>query len=705
MDGENSGGLTAATAASYARHTAQRLWSCRLCKSVTFSVFVLILLIESIILVPSAYNFRASALTLLEQHAMTLVHSALLVNSDPARTGDLDLLLGKIVDDRRLLGLAILDRNGTPLARSGDADFRDFAFGGVLQGQEDAISAVARGGARYDLAWSGKIGSTPVIFLARMDASHVRTELIGFVLRIAGLVALIVAVVTTGTMIVLYRSVLGPILLLRRSMLHAAAEPDRADVFQVVERPRDELGEVFQTHNEMLARVAESKRADRLRAEEQARFLGRHDTLTGLPNRAFFLEHLRQALPAARGAGDSVVVLVLNLAGFRNVNDGFGQQAGDRVLLQVARRLSQDVSTGDFVARIGGDEFGIARIGEISPDQAAEHAEQILARISRPFASDSAEIRLRGRIGIAYSAAEHGPETVLRDAELALSRIRRDPAAHYQFFSPQMAEAARRRQEIERELRHAMEQRVFRLFYQPKISLLGDDGGSEVTACEALLRWQHAAWGWVPPLEFIPVAEATGLIGPIGAWAIEEACRQVRRWMDAGLVAPRVAVNLSAHQFHDPDLPNTVSAALAASRVDPALLELEITETVAMGDVDKTAGALSTLRQLGVQLSIDDFGTGYSSLSYLRKFEIDSIKIDKSFVDDIGRSSNADAICDAIIRLGHSLGKRVVAEGVETEAQSEFLRRRRCEEAQGYLFGRPAPAAELASRLAPRRPG
>jgi diguanylate cyclase (GGDEF)-like protein len=703
MNGDLSG-RSAATATVYVRELAQRLWHCRLCKSVTFSVFVLILAVESVILVPSAHNFRENALRLLEQHAITLVRSALLVTTGQPRADELRELLQKLIDDRKLLGLRILAGDGATLAYAGDADFADWAFGDLVQDSEGKIRRVTHDGTRLDLAWNSAVGATPVIVLGRMDSSNVQTDLTAFVLRIAGLVALIVGVVTTGTMFVLYRSVLGPILRLRRSMLRAAEEPDRAEVFQVVERPRDELGDVFQTHNEMLVRVAESKRADRLRAEEQARFLGRHDTLTGLPNRTFFLEHLRQALPAAYASGNSVVVLVLNLSGFRNVNDGFGQHIGDEVLVQIARRLSQGIGSGDFLARIGGDEFGIARVGAVSPDQAAALTENILAHVTHPLHVQDADIRLQGRIGIAYGAAEQrDPNSVLHDAELALSRIRRDPVTRYQFFSPEMGEAARRWQEMEHALRQALEQRAFQLFYQPKVSLAGNGGAAHVNACEALLRWQHPAWGWVPPLKFIPIAEATGLIGPIGAWVIEEACRQIRRWLDAGLIAPRIAVNLSAHQFHDPALPDTVSAAIASSRVDAALLELEITESVAMRNVEKTAVALSKLRRLGVQLSIDDFGTGYSSLSYLRRFEVDSIKIDKSFVDDIGRDSSADAICEAIIRLGHSLGKRVVAEGVETEIQSAFLHQRQCEEAQGNWFGRPMPPPEFASRLA-RRP-
>lgn len=687
-----------------ARLLARRLWDCRLCRSVAFSVFLLILAIESVILIPSAYNFRSNALQLLEQRAMTVMQSVAPAGEVLARPREVEQLLRRAQRDNPILALSIRRSDGAILGTIGDADFSDFAIDEVLRGRRDKAGRLTLGGTCYDIAWSAVVGGERLVFLARMDSSRVNTELIAFVLRIAGLVALIVAVVTTGTMVVLYRSVLSPILKLRRSMLDATANPDHADDYQIHERPRDELGEVFQAHDEMLTRVAESKRADRLRAEEHAHFLSRHDTLTGLPNRDFFLEHLRQTQSAACQREENVQVLVLNLDDFSAINDALGQHVGDRVLVEVARKLSQGISAGQFVARLGGDVFGIANTGPGSPAQAAEHAERILAELGRPLVIESNEIRLRGRIGIACpSSGCTDAETVLHDAEVVLGRIRRDAPSRYQFFSPEMTQEAQRRQEVERGLLQALERGELQLFYQPKVKLDAGAAEQQTSACEALIRWQHPNRGWVSPGEFIPIAETSGQIIAIGEWVLREACTQIRRWLDAGLTPPRVAVNLSAQQFRDPMLPELVRGAIAAAGIDADLLELEITETAAMEDVTLTAAVLSMLRRLGVHLSIDDFGTGYSSLSYLRQLEIDTIKIDKSFVDDIGRDPNADAICDAIIRLGHSLGKRVIAEGVETAGQAEFLRLRRCEEAQGYLFAKPMPAEQFELMLQGKR--
>lgn len=678
------------------------LKNCRLCKSITFLVFLLILAIESLILIPSAYNFRQNALLMLEQKVTATVRFALLADT-PDTPHYVQQRLLKLESDPSILGLAVLRPDGAMLAHTGSTEFSDFVIDDVLRGNRDAVRRSTEWSTRYDIAWSEQAHGERLIFLANVDSSGVNAQLLAFVLRIAGLVAIIVAVVTAGTMLVLYRSILRPVLRLRRSMLGAADHPDRADEYRIAERPRDELGEVFAAHNEMLGRMAESKRADRLRAADQARFLARHDTLTGLPNRKFFLEHLQQTLLAACRNRDCVIVLVLNLSGFRLINDGFGQAAGDQVLIEIARRVAAQTGQRQFAARLGGDEFGIVRVGDIKPAAAAAHAEELLCGISRPVEVTGSEARLQGRIGIAYSGSDcPDAETVLHNAELALSRIRHDPQVRYQFFAPSMDGEARRRQEIEKDMRLALQEKRFRLFYQPKITLGATTPDHRLTACEALIRWPHPQWGYVPPAQFIPIAETTGLINSIGAWVLKEACGQIRRWLDAGLEPPRVAVNLSAQQFRDPKLPDLVRSAIAESGIEPGLLELEITESAAMDNVEQTVSILTGLRNLGLHLSIDDFGTGYSSLSYLRRFEVDSIKIDKSFVDDIGRDSNADAICNAIVGLGHSLGKRIVAEGVETEEQLAFLQTIGCEEIQGYLFGRPEPAMEFARRLARR---
>lgn len=683
-------------------HFLQRLRDCRLCWTLTRYVFLLILIVESVILLPSVYNFRNNALQALEQRAVFAVQ-AVLPQAQKIRDlrrleQDLQVLRGR----HGIAGLSVRLPDGVALAPFGETPFDGLL---IEEGHRSGGPVFRRnvpGGLRHDIAWTESVGNQPVTFLARLDSSQIGTEVMAFVLRVAGLVAIIVLVVTLGTMLLVNHIVLSPILRLRQSMLAASDDPDNADNYMIHETARDELADVFAAHNEMLQNVAKSKLLDRSHAEEQARFLAKHDPLTGLPNREYFLERLHQALARSVETGALIHGLVLNLAGFRSINDALGQHIGDRVLLGIANRLGELLGPGRFVARLGGDEFGILDTASSAPVQAAQLAERILACVEQPLAIGEHGIRLRGRIGIAcVTGADMRGKSVLHDAQVALNLLRKeaDISVKYRFFSPDMMHEVRRRQETERELREALDHGQLHLFFQPKFSLVRDDADAVFSSCEALIRWKHPVRGWIMPGEFIRVAEDCGLIVQIGEWALRGACAQIRRWRESGYVAPRVAVNISAQQFQDATLPEVISGFIAEAGIDPGALSLEITETAAMADAQLSVSVLASLRRIGVRLAIDDFGTGYSSLSYLRQFDIDAIKIDKSFIDDIG-NPNADAVCVAMIHLGHSLGQSVVAEGVETRAQLDFLRLNGCDEAQGNWFARPMPAEEMFARLA-----
>jgi diguanylate cyclase (GGDEF)-like protein len=544
-------------------------------------------------------------------------------------------------------------------------------------------------GARYEIAWRSMTGGEPLTFLARIDASHVRRELYGYLARVAGLVAIIVVVVTAGTMLVLHVWVLQPLLRLRRSMLGAGGAPDQAASFTVPVQRSDELGEVMAAHNRLLAQVADSMRRDREMAEERARFLTRHDTLTGLPNRAALIEQLDRDV---QGGGS---LFVIGLVGFRRYSAGFGQAASDRLLRELGRCLQGAGDAGAFVARLEADRFALLSTSAVGVSAAAAFAERILGDIARVLVRIGADNAVAVRIGI--SAVAHAlaqPSEMLDQAELAHGRAREDDVGQYQFFAPEMAEQARERQAIARDLEQALQGDEFFLVYQPRVAI-STISPDVLTGAEALVRWRHPRRGLVAPDTFIAVAEATGLILPLGDIVLKAACAQVRDWQLRHGGSPRVAVNLSAHQFAMPDLTAQVAQAIEEAGIPAAALELEITETAAMRDVERTAAKLRELRALGVHVSIDDFGTGYSSMNYLRRFDIDAIKIDKSFVDDLGRDGHAEAICEAIIGIGRALDKRVVAEGVEREDQLRFLREKGCDEIQGYYFGKPMPAADF----------
>ncbi|KMO28280.1 diguanylate cyclase [Methylobacterium aquaticum] len=416
------------------------------------------------------------------------------------------------------------------------------------------------------------------------------------------------------------------------------------------------------------------------RAEQRIAHMAHHDALTGLPNRVLF--HRRLAAAAAAGTG----LLCLDLDHFKLVNDTLGHPAGDALLREVAERLRACLGADGLVARLGGDEFAI--LSPAGRDGLLRLADRIIAALGRPFALAGQDVTIGVSIGIAL-APEHGddPDGLLRKADTALYAAKADGRRTRRLFEPAMDAALQSRRALECDLRAAIAAEALEVYYQPLVAT----GDLAVTGCEALLRWRHPERGFVSPGAFIPVAEETGLIAPLGEWVLRQACREAAGWPGA----VRVAVNLSPAQFRTPDLVGTVARALAESGLAPSRLELEITEQVMLEESIANVAVLHRLRALGVRIAIDDFGTGYASLSYLQAFPFDKIKIDRSFTAALGREATAGAIVQAVIGLGASLGITTLAEGVETKAQLAALRRSGCGEVQGFLFSRPVPAAEI----------
>ncbi|HEX7687210.1 MAG TPA: bifunctional diguanylate cyclase/phosphodiesterase, partial [Burkholderiaceae bacterium] len=435
--------------------------------------------------------------------------------------------------------------------------------------------------------------------------------------------------------------------------------------------------------------LADSLSEANRRLRDQAHF----DALTRLPNRLMFEERMKAALEAAGARPEpcSIAVLFIDLDGFKPINDSFGHVAGDAVLREIGRRLQAVARDGDTVARVGGDEFLMMTPRPGHEAVAASVAQRLLEALNEPLTlPNDVTVNLSGSIGIVLYP-EHGPASkLIANADAAMYAAKRAGGSTYAFFEPRMELDAREQLALQNELRHAIERGELQLYYQPKI----DGRSGQITGVESLLRWQHAVRGFVPPGLFIPIAERFGLIGAIGNWVIDEACRQLREWKRQGL-RMRVAVNLSVHQLRQEDLVQRVRVAVEHFGVDPQLLTFEITESVAMEDTQETMRAFAQLASVGVSLSIDDFGTGYSSLAYLRKLPARQLKIDQSFVQDLGTSPDALAVVDAVIRLAHALGLRVVAEGVETPRQRDILLGLRCDELQGYLFARPMTARML----------
>ncbi|MFC3125519.1 putative bifunctional diguanylate cyclase/phosphodiesterase [Pseudoroseomonas globiformis] len=421
---------------------------------------------------------------------------------------------------------------------------------------------------------------------------------------------------------------------------------------------------------------------ERRRAEEQAL----RDPLTGLSNRLMFRRHMRQAACCA-GAEHSVALLYLDLDGFKTVNDTLGHPIGDELLRAVAARLQGSVRENDLIARIGGDEFVIVQLGVPQPATAIALAERLIRAIQTPFSIQSHQILIGTSIGMAGStAAAADADSLLRDADIALYVAKAEGRGTWRAFKPEMDQQMQARRRLEIELHTALAERQFEVFYQPLMQVTTGD----LAGFEALLRWNHPERGSVSPAEFIPLAEETRLIKPLGAWVLERACRDAAKW-PAHL---KIAINLSPVQFVKGNLVEEVEHALSTSGLAPDRLELEITESVMLQNSDETLQVLNQLRAIGVQISMDDFGTGYSSLSYLRKFPFDKIKIDQTFVRSLGDGKGSLEIVRAVVGLGRALSMKVLAEGVETADQLAALRAEGCDEVQGYLFSKPAPLAE-----------
>ncbi|HEV2861981.1 MAG TPA: EAL domain-containing protein [Pyrinomonadaceae bacterium] len=432
---------------------------------------------------------------------------------------------------------------------------------------------------------------------------------------------------------------------------------------------------------------------DRRRAEHQLLHDAFHDTLTGLPNRALFTDRLKLALARAKRLGaQQFSVLFLDLDRFKVINDSLGHMVGDQLLVGIARRLEACLRPGDTVARLGGDEFTILLEDIADGREAIEVAKRVEKELSLPFNLSGNEVFTTASIGIAPSSTGYErPEDMLRDADTAMYRAKSQGKSRHVVFDKAMHAHALNLLHLETDLRRAIERREFAVHYQPIVCL----STGAVRGFEALLRWQHPEHGLVPPLEFIPVAEETGLILPIGEWALGESCRQMREWQEAFPSEPArfVSVNLSGRQFANPDLIEQIRHALRTTGLAPECLKLEITESVVMENIETTIEMLRQLRDFGVESGIDDFGTGYSSLSYLHRFPSSILKIDRSFVGRMTENNENTEIVRTIVMLARNLGMKVVAEGVETEAQLAHLRALGCDYAQGYLFSRPAPDA------------
>jgi len=431
-------------------------------------------------------------------------------------------------------------------------------------------------------------------------------------------------------------------------------------------------------------------------AENRVQFLAYHDALTGLPNLSLLHDRLRQALARARREKSSLALLYVDLDGFKLINDTLGHSFGDLLLQEVAQRLKQWVREQDTVARIGGDEFLILLTSAKEASDVAAAAERMAHTISNDLVIQGRALTLSCSIGICIFP-EHGSDvdTLIKNADAAMYSAKENGRNGFRFFTDDMNAQVTERLTLENSLRAALGKNELFLLYQPQMEI----ATGRITGFEALIRWQHAELGFVPPEKFIRVAENCGLIKPIGEWVLRTACQQARKWQDEGLCALPIAVNVSAVQFRQPGFQELIRRVLEETGLDPRYLELEVTEGLLLSHADMTSNVLRDLKVMGVKLAIDDFGTGYSSLSYLKRFPFSKLKIDRSFIRDVAVNSDDEAIAIAIISMAKSLGLKAIAEGVENDAQVSFLRKYGCDELQGYYFSRPLKGDDVPKML------
>lgn len=435
---------------------------------------------------------------------------------------------------------------------------------------------------------------------------------------------------------------------------------------------------------------------ERKQADERIRYMALHDPLTGLPNRTLLADRLAQAIALARRNNNQIAVLMLDLDRFKTVNDSLGHHIGDCLLEMTASRLKSCLRECDIVARWGGDEF-VVGLQEVKDAESVQLvAKKILSKLGEPFLIEGHRLHVGASIGICqYPVDGESPEALLEIADAAMYESKKRGRGTYSFFTPELTQATRRRQKLECDLRQAIVRDEFVLHYQPFVAI--DTG--HITGVEALLRWNHPELGMIFPNEFVPLLEELGLMVDVGTWVLKTACRQNVAWQKRGLTPIRIAVNVSAQQFYGGDIVHTVRTVLDAAGMDPQWLELELTESMTLGGSEGSITIMEELKRIGVSLSLDDFGTGWSSLSYLRRFPLDHLKIDRSFLRDINSDSSSEAVVRGILNLGRSLGLSCIAEGVETHEQLGYLQIQKCAEMQGFLFSKALPANECAELM------
>ena len=674
------------------------IWKSRLSWRITAAAFLTIMTVQAVILAMSLENIRQQELRQTVQPARAAISS--MIPAD--RSSEMLAPPFSNKAEQRLLKNTIITGIET---YTNNFDLIRFS-GEPVQTAIENIGDIGKSklnmaDARYETVMGpSDLGGAPYYMVVRLDASQAIAEVERYVWNKITVMFLLSAFVTTVLMIALGRWLLEPILFLRSNLKEATRNPENPDIPANQYRKDDEIGSAINSAQQLIAQNAENIRQIKDAAESQIHMLAYYDTLTGLPNRTLFLDQLGEQAEAAGNGQRNIghfAVIAMDIDHFKDINDTMGHKTGDTILRAVGERLKSAMPDNAIVARSGEDEFAITMPLDSDNETARDIGERIRQVIrEKPFKVYNENFQIRVSVGVAtFPDDGQEPDQVLKNADIALNRAKEDGRNILREYLEDFDRAVQQRFQMLRALRDALEQEELSVHFQPQFNLQS----GELIGAESLIRWwkpdsSKEGGHYVSPGEFIPVAEQSGLIVPIGEWVLRKACALARDWHDQGYTM-RLAVNVSGKQFHQSDFGSFMRRVLEETGAPPQSIELEVTESVFMEDIDNTVELLKDLHAMGIELAIDDFGTGYSSLSYLRQFPIDRLKIDKSFILNSHVSEDDSSIARTIIRLGHSMGLQVIAEGVENKEHEHFLKTEGCDEVQGFRYARAMPAEDF----------
>lgn len=677
----------------YKEDVERNIWKSKLSWKITLSVFATMVVIQAAVMVFTVNIFEQEKLYELRQKGLAAIAPLIGQTTNQLSSPITQEQAQKLMDVTGVKGISVYSLDVSQLGTYGETTALYLS-----QFMDLNTTYWSVDGNSYEVIYSSSELRRPYFIVAKLDSSHIDDAVIQFVQQNVLILLLLAAFVTTVLMIALSQLLLEPILLLRKNLLNAVRNPQEPRIEELRSKDNDEVTLTVNIANDLIRQNADNLIKLREQAEDQIHQLAYYDNLTKLPNRTMFAERLDQAIKNhVIKKEKSVVVMSVDLDHFKDINDSMGHEMGDMLLEAVAERLVNATPADAIVSRASADEFSILAYLDGDISESSEIVDAIFASLSEPVVLLQEKFQVRASIGLAH-CPQDGMEVshIMKNADIALNRAKEDGRATYRFYSEDFDRAVQSRFQMLRDLRLALEGNQFKLHYHPQFDLKT----GKMIGAEALLRWyrpDNSPQGstMVSPAEFIPIAEQSGLIVPIGEWVMETACKAAMEWQKQGLDPVRMAVNISGIQFHRGDIVNMVKRVLSETGLPPEMLELEVTESVFMDDINQTIAILRELHSLGCELAIDDFGTGYSSLSYLRQFPIDRLKIDQSFVRDVLTNNDDQAITRTIISLGHSLGLKVIAEGVETTDHQNFLLREDCDEVQGFKYTKPIPLDEL----------